>query len=76
MNQELLNRITINSEIFGGKPIIRNIRMKVTDIIDMLASGMTNEEILEDFPYLELEDIQATLMFASLKLNHPTLHAA
>jgi uncharacterized protein (DUF433 family) len=68
MDQELLNRITINLEIFGGKPIIRNIRIKVNDIIDMLAAGMKNEEILEDFPYLELEDIKAALMFASLKL--------
>jgi len=69
---ELLKRITINPGIFGGSPVIRGMRFRVTDIIDMLASGMTNDEILKDFTYLELEDIQASLVFASLKLNHPT----
>lgn len=75
-NKELLKRITINPGIYGGSPIVRDMRIRVSDILEMLASGMSNEEILSDYPYIELEDIQAGLLFASLKLNHPTLHAA
>jgi uncharacterized protein (DUF433 family) len=72
----LLERVTINPGIFGGKPIIRGMRMRVADILEMLSNDMTYEEILEDFPFLELEDIKASLLFASMKINHHTLHAA
>jgi len=73
---QLLKRITYNPGIFGGKAIVRGMRFRVVDMLEMLASGMTKQEILEDFPYLEAEDIQACLYYAAQKLNHPRLHAA
>ena len=73
---QLLNRITYNPGIFGGKAIVRGMRFRVVDMLEMLASGMTQQEILDDFPYLEAEDIQACLYYAAQKLNHPRLHAA
>lgn len=62
---DLLNRITLNPEVLFGKPSIRNMRYPVQMILDLLAAGMTNDEILEDYPDLETEDIQACLLFAS-----------
>lgn len=73
---KLLQRITYNPGIFGGKAIVRGMRFRVVDMLEMLASGMTSQEILNDFPYLEAEDIQACLYYAAQKLNHPRLHAA
>jgi uncharacterized protein (DUF433 family) len=75
---ELLKRITINPGIFSGKPIVRGMRFRVVDMLEMLASGMTHAEILEDFPFLEEEDIRACLYYAALKFNHPVIpsHAA
>lgn len=73
---ELLKRITYDPGIFAGKAIIRGMRFRVVDMLELLASGMTQEEILEDFPYLEPDDIKASLYYAALKLNHPRLHAA
>ena len=72
----LLERITYDPEIFAGKAIIRGMRFRVLDVLEMLASGMTSQQILSDFPYLEGEDIQACLYYAAQKLNHPRLHAA
>jgi uncharacterized protein (DUF433 family) len=59
------DRITIEPDKRSGKPCIRGLRITVYDILDYLASGMTNEEILSDFPYLELDDIRASLQFAA-----------
>ncbi len=73
---QLLSRITYNPGIFGGKAIVRGMRFRVVDMLELLASGMTSQEILNDFPYLEAADIQACLYYAALKLNHPHLHAA
>ncbi|GFP20275.1 hypothetical protein HKBW3S03_01777, partial [Candidatus Hakubella thermalkaliphila] len=56
-NQELLKRITVNPNIFGGKPIIRGRRIAVEHILGMLAAGSTVEELLEGYPFLEPEDI-------------------
>jgi uncharacterized protein (DUF433 family) len=61
--KELLKRITIDQEICHGKPCVRGMRWPVEVIIDLLGSGMTNEEILEDHPELEKEDILASLNF-------------
>jgi len=61
---ELLARITVNPKIFGGKPIIRGMRMAVEQVIGMLAAGDSSEAILDAYPYLEREDIQACLVFA------------
>ncbi len=62
--QELLNRITVHPEIFGGKPIIRGMRMAVEHILGMLAAGDTTQVILEEYPFLEPEDIQACILYA------------
>ncbi|HEX8453124.1 MAG TPA: DUF433 domain-containing protein [Longimicrobium sp.] len=60
-----LERITIEPDKRGGKPCIRGMRITVYDVLDYLASGMTEAEILADFPYLEAEDIRASLAFAA-----------
>jgi uncharacterized protein (DUF433 family) len=70
MEQELLKRITIIPGLMSGKPTIRGLRFPVGDIFEMLASGMTNAEILEQHPILEKEDIQAALIFAALKTKN------
>lgn len=61
---ELLNRIEVNPKIFGGKPIIRGLRIAVEHVLGMLAAGNTPEKILQEYPFLEPEDIQACLLFA------------
>lgn len=61
---DLLARITVNPQIYGGKPIVRGMRMAVEHVLGMLAAGDTPEAILEAYPYLEREDIQACLVFA------------
>jgi uncharacterized protein (DUF433 family) len=67
---QLANRITTNPGIFNGKPIIRGMRFPVADVLGYLAAGMTFDEILADFPYLEREDIVAALEYAQKKVNH------
>jgi uncharacterized protein (DUF433 family) len=62
--RELLDRITINPQIFGGKPIIRGRRLAVEHILGMLAAGDTAETLLDAYPWLELADIQACLLYA------------
>ena len=74
--ENLLSRITFNPNQCGGKPCIRGMRIRVKDILDLLASGMNTEEILKDYPYLELQDITAALLYASDKVDHPVLKAA
>ena len=61
-----LERITVNPEICHGKPIVRGMRWPVVVLLDLLASGMSNEEILTDHPELQLEDIYAVLQYATL----------
>ncbi len=70
MNNEYLERITINNEICTGKPTIRNMRFTVTQLLELLASGMKTDEILEDYDFLEEEDIKAALVYAA-KLSNP-----
>jgi uncharacterized protein (DUF433 family) len=65
MNRILFDRITINPEICNGRPTIRNTRYTVDLILDLLSSGMSESEILDDYPALELSDIKACLSFAS-----------
>lgn len=73
MKQELLNRITYNPQQCGGKPCIRGMRIRVTDILEMLALNVDTAEILADFPDLEPEDIQACLIFAAQRINIPQI---
>ncbi|NEQ48119.1 MAG: DUF433 domain-containing protein [Leptolyngbya sp. SIOISBB] len=72
---KLLERISVNPRQCGGRPCIRGMRIRVSDVLDLLAAGLSAEEVLEDLPDLEMEDIQALLMYAARKLNHPVLVA-
>lgn len=65
MDRQLLSRITINPEICQGKPAIRNTRYTVDLILDLLSAGMSEKEIIDDYPALEIKDIKACLTFAS-----------
>jgi uncharacterized protein (DUF433 family) len=68
--KELLDRITVNPKIFGGKPIIRGRRLAVEHILGMLGAGDTAETILQGYPWLEPEDIRACLVYARRLLGH------
>jgi uncharacterized protein (DUF433 family) len=77
METELVKRITIVPGLMGGKPTIRGMRFPVKDVIELLASGMSTTQILEEHPALEEEDIKASLLYAALRLGNTTiLHAA
>lgn len=65
MNASLLSRITIESGKCGGKPCIRGMRIRISDILEMMGEGVSMEQILADFPDLEREDILASLQFAA-----------
>ena len=66
----LLNRITSRPGLFNGRPVIRNMRFPVADILEMLASGMKEEDILEQHPSLEPDDIKAALLLGSMRINN------
>ena len=68
-----LDRITSDPEVMGGRPCIRGLRIRVADILEMLAGGATPADILQDFPYLEREDIAAALEFAALQSDNPII---
>lgn len=72
---DLLDRITINPNQCGGRPCIRGMRIRVTDVLDLLAAGQSQDEILAGYPYLEADDIAACLRYAARRLDHPTLAA-
>jgi len=75
--QTLLQRITIIPGLMGGKPTVRSLRFTVGDILELLSNGLSEGEILEQHPLLEKEDIQAALLYASLKMkNTVVIHAA
>jgi uncharacterized protein (DUF433 family) len=76
MTSEVFPRITVDPEICFGKPCIRGMRVRVTDILDMLAAGATREEILGDFPYLEDADITAALGYAARTTDNKIAFAA
>lgn len=67
------DRITFNPNQCGGRPCIRGMRIRVQDVLEMLADKVPETEILEDFPYLEAEDIRACLEYAAKELDHPVL---
>ena len=71
-----IERITINPQQCGGRPCIRGMRIRVKDILDMLAGGASEQDIITDFPYLERADIQAALEYASASSDHPVLQTA
>ena len=71
MNDEaLLSRITTRSDVFGGKPIIRGMRISVELVLSLLTQGESQEAILDDYPELEPEDIRACLAYAHAEISH------
>ena len=76
MKTEIFPRITIDPEVCFGKPTIRGMRIRVSDVLGMLAGGATPAEILADFPYLEAEDIPAVLAYAARATDHRLAFAA
>ncbi len=73
--ENLVKRITINTEQCGGRPCIRGMRIRVSDILDLLASGISTQQVLEELPDLEIEDIHACLLYASQNIDHPVVAA-
>lgn len=71
----LLERITSDPQICGGRPIIRGMRIRVSDLLGMLAGGASRSDILRDYPYLEDEDISAALEYAGRTSDHPLIDA-
>ena len=76
MEKIIKNRITLNPNVCFGKPTIRNMRYPVEMILDLLSAGMTIEELLEDYPDLEREDIAACFQFASKLVKVNSIHKA
>lgn len=76
MHSERLSRITINDAQCGGRPCIRGMRIRVSDILELVGAGATFDEILDDYPYLEREDILAAMEYAALQTDHAVLRSA
>jgi uncharacterized protein (DUF433 family) len=75
MKPDLLQRITIEPGKCGGRPCIRGRRIRVQDILDILAAGASEEEILRDYPYLERDDVRAAITYAAAYLHHTIMPA-
>jgi len=73
---QCIDRVTVDPAQCGGRPCIRGMRIRVKDVLEMLADGASQEEILKDFPDLEAEDIRAAIAYAALYTDHPVLTAA
>jgi uncharacterized protein (DUF433 family) len=71
----LAERITVDPEQCGGRPCVRGMRIRVSDVLDLLANGLTPKQIIEELPDLESDDIAACLRFASRRLDHPVLES-
>jgi len=76
VNPERLKRITVEEGKCGGRPCIRGYRMRVTDVLQLLAAGASFEEILADYPFLEREDIYAAIEYAARQSDHAILKAS
>lgn len=72
----LLERISIDPEVVHGRPAIRGTRMRVTDVLSLLAAGAHEAEILKDYPYLSTEDIRACLAYAAAQTDHAVVIAS
>jgi len=73
MSSKPIERITFNPDQCGGRPCIRDMRIRVTDVLDLLASGLSFNEILAEMPDLEDEDIVASIQFATHRIDHPVI---
>jgi uncharacterized protein (DUF433 family) len=69
-------RIAVDSAICGGRPVLAGTRVRVTDVLEMLASGASEAEILADYPYIDTSGIRACLAYAASAANHPVVIAA
>ncbi len=76
MKPSLLDRVTIEVGKCGGRPCIRGLRIRVTDILGLLGAGASHQEILEDYPFLEENDILASLEYAAVQTDHAILISA
>ena len=74
-DQELLSRITVNPGQCVGKPCIRGQRLRVQDVLEMMAGGMSEAQLLTDYPYLVADDIRACLIYAARRVSHPEVAA-
>lgn len=72
---EIAERITVDPEQCGGRPCIRGMRIRVTDVLDLLAAGLGVEQVLAEMPVLERADVEAALRFASQRVDHPIIAA-
>ena len=71
-----LHRVTVDPDQCGGRPCIRGLRIRVKDVLDLLAAGASRDEIVADYPLLEPEDITAALEYAARQSDHPVLTVA
>jgi len=69
----LLDRITMDTDVVHGRPAVRGTRVRVADVLSLLASGASEAEILDDYPYLESDDIKACLEYAAAQAGHAVL---
>lgn len=76
MSAEIFPRVTVDPKVCFGKPTIRGMRIRVSDVLSMLAGGMSAEQILADYPYLEREDIQAAIAYAAKATDQRLAFAA
>ena len=72
---DVVRRITLNPQLCGGRPCIRGMRIRVSDILDLFAAGLSSDQILAELPDLEADDLKAALVYAARKLDHPVLVA-
>lgn len=72
---EPMSRITVNPSQCGGRPCVRGMRIRVIDVLDLLAAGLSTEAILEEMPDLEAEDIRACVLYARSRIDHPVVAA-
>ena len=75
MAMGLLERITVEPDKCGGRPCIRGFRIRVVDVLELLAAGATHEEILGDYDFMEADDIRAVLLYAARQTDHAIFHA-
>ena len=73
--ENLLDRITINPQQCGGRPCIRGMRIRVVDVLNLFATGLSAEQILDEMPDLEMEDLKAALDYAARRFDHPVIAA-
>jgi uncharacterized protein (DUF433 family) len=76
MDTHLLQRIVMDPEICGGRPTIKGTRIRASDVLEMLAAGASENEILADFGELKPDDIRAAILFAARSISHPVLKVA